>query len=544
MRFWPLFVIAVLCCSAQARADAPLRVHARTQFSGLQVQREPNRTRVTGALRDEGDSPVVDQIVALASATGSARDCDGRAMVTTSSTGAFCFALGANARGNARLSFEGNDYLHAAARDLSLDEQPAVELQLSTPTTTWALTEPTHPIHVEVHTGSGDRHRISLRVVRSGAPDRALDAVVLGPDLSADVEVPSSALGGPGTVELVAVAGDDLRHPVATKSIGLLLTAPVELQWVAPPPAVRPELGFELQIRATALGQPVESGWIETRARTKVLGSAPVAGGLATVSNRFLAAGHGTIPFSARYVSEHPWLLGGSALEVDLVVSRPSAWIHLPWLLIGLGAAVWIFRAWWRPVRRNFASQPTVNTAAPSPGIIALDSGARDGRFHGSVRDAHTGDPIAGAWLRVLLPSVGIESVVTEVQADPGGQFNLGPLPNLPEGARFEITAQHHSRLRLAPPGPGQVEIRLMSRRRSLLQRLTEWVQARRWPDAASLTPGDVATRAQRMSEAEVERWALDIQDAVFGNGPIDEQRERALGGRTPALTPQAPVKR
>jgi hypothetical protein len=545
VRIWPLCMIIAVCCSAQAAHAAPLRVHGKAQFSGLQVQRESNSTRITGALRDEANMAVTGQPVTLSSGLVVADDCSGGKVTTTSDSGAFCFELKGRAQGLARLSFQGNAFLHAATRDVPLDAQPKVELRASTPSGTWSLVEPTHPLHIELHSGTGDRYRLQLRVVRAAGEELPVDLqLTLGPDPSLEVEVPSAALGGPGTVQLMLLLGDDARRPLATQVLPLLLTAPVELQWAMEPSAVRPELGFDVQVRATALGLPIDSGWVETRARAKVLNSAPVAAGLATVSNRFLAAGQGSVPFAARYVSQHPWFLAGPPLQVELLVKRPSAWVHLPWLLIGLVAAVWIFRAWWRPVRRNFAPPAALHQPAPVPGISAHEPTPHDGSYRGLVLDVHTAEPIAGAWLRVLLPSVGVETAVAETRSDTRGQFGLAPLGVLPEGARFEITAPNHSRLRLVPPVPGRLEIRLMSRRRSLLQRLSEWAQERRWADARPMTPGDVAARARRNADAEVERWALDLQEAAFGSSPVDEQHERALKGRAPALTVPTPVKR
>jgi hypothetical protein len=483
--------------------------------------------------------------VGLVGSNGPATACAGERNATTDLAGAFCFTLERRAHGVVRLSFEGNAYLQPTTRDVSLEEPPKVELQLSTDNATWSLVDPLQLIHLQLRSTPGERQRVHLRVLRPDAPPILLDdPPSLAAGLALDVELPSSQLGEPGAVELHASIGDDADHPVAHGSVQLLLTAPVTLRWTNELTAVRPELGFETSITATALGRPVTSGWIETRERGKVSGSAPVSMGQATVTNRFLAAGQHSVPFAARYVSAHPWLLAGPALEAELAISRPSAWVHLPWLVIGLGAAGWIFRGWWRPVRKNLVTQAAEQLLTPKPGLSAHQAGGPDAGYAGRVRDVHTGEVVAGALVRVLLPSVSAEALVTETLTDIEGRFNLGRLPALPEGTRFEVSSAEHSRLRLAPPAPGQLEIHIVSRRRSLLQRLTEWARERRWPDPTALTPAEVAARARRQSEPEVERWALDIQDAVFSNSPLDEHQEHALRGRAPGLTPPAPVKR
>src|SRR5690606_5149571 len=123
------------------------------------------------------------------------------------------------------------------------------------------------------------------------------------------------------------------------------------LAWQGPLSAVRPELGFDLSIDVQSEHGKLNSGWVETLVGNERVGSGPVRDGVAQVSSRFIAAQHDQVELRARYVAEHSWMQAGSDLVASLPIARAPLWLHLPWILVGALAAVWIFRAWWRPKR-------------------------------------------------------------------------------------------------------------------------------------------------------------------------------------------------
>jgi hypothetical protein len=112
------------------------------------------------------------------------------------------------------------------------------------------------------------------------------------------------------------------------------------------------------------------------------------------------------------------------------------------------------------------------------------------------------------------------------------------------EGSRLEVEAPEHTRLRAPLPALGQLQIQMTSRRRALLAHLSDWARARSWQTVRTITPGEVARLARRSTEPETERWALDVEAAVFGIAPPGEPEEDALRSRTPGATNSPPYKR
>jgi hypothetical protein len=525
---------------------SPLRVHGSTTFQGLQVQAGAKLVRVVGSLRDESETAVAGVPVELTTTppTPRIRGCDGNALVRTDLEGHFCFELMPGAT-SARLRFAGSEFLQPVLRDFALSEQIRPQLKLETADARWLLWQPEHEVRVEL-SGATVREHYQLRVLLERGPGTTALSVAnmpLGSERAQTLTLSSDQLGAPGQATLTALLGDDAAHPLALARVPLLLVSKVDLRWEATPEPVRPELGFDLAVVVTSRGQPVNSGWIEAHANGRVVGSAPVHDGRAVVASRFLAAGDSQVAFEVRYVTDQPWLEPDSPLAWDLQIKRASGWTHLPWLLLGAGAGLWIFRGWWRPVRR---ADPITSRASSvrEAGATLIHPGAPMSGHHGVVLDAHTGEVIANAQLRIVLPSVGAEVVAQNTVSDANGSFSLSTLSDLPEGARFEISAEHHSRLRLPPPKPGRLEIVMISRRRNLLQKLAEWARTRQWHSQRSLTPEEVAMRARERAESEVEHWALDVETAAFGRVPPDEQSERALMARAPALKGAPPLNR
>jgi len=104
---------------------------------------------------------------------------------------------------------------------------------------------------------------------------------------------------------------------------------------------------------------------------------------------------------------------------------------------------------------------------------------------------------------------------------------------SFPADSRVEVTAPFHSTLVAALPGPGVIELSLISRRRALLERLVRWAERRGKPWMKALgepTPAHIAEVAAQESEPQVERWARGLEHLAFGPNPPDAASEQAAG--------------
>jgi len=132
----------------------------------------------------------------------------------------------------------------------------------------------------------------------------------------------------------------------------------------------------------------------------------------------------------------------------------------------------------------------------------------------------------------------GFSGVVPDFQGDGGwaratsnekGEFVLDAKHR--NDARLVVEAPEHSKLEQALPLPGVLRIALVTRRRTLLERLVRWAQRTGAPFDAQPepTPGHVRRAAFRAQDEEIEDWARGVESAVYGPTMVDEQLETQL---------------
>jgi hypothetical protein len=83
---------------------------------------------------------------------------------------------------------------------------------------------------------------------------------------------------------------------------------------------------------------------------------------------------------------------------------------------------------------------------------------------------------------------------------------------------------------------PGELRIALVTRRRTLLDRLVRWARARGtpWDGPREPTPGHVRRVAARAEADDVAGWAGSVEHAAFGPDPVDTAMERDVRDREP----------
>jgi hypothetical protein len=139
----------------------------------------------------------------------------------------------------------------------------------------------------------------------------------------------------------------------------------------------------------------------------------------------------------------------------------------------------------------------------------------------------------------IIVPVFDGEGVAAAHTTGEDGSFSLAHVEAARnDGARLVVTAPHHTTLSGPAPADGTLAICLVSRRRTLLNRLVSWAKAspRPWGRGREPTPLELADAARRHEQTEVAGWASAIAEAAYGPTSPDERRENELVAREPPL--------
>ncbi len=528
---------ACLTLSTSARCGK-FRVRARPDFYAVRTEAHPAGARVTGSLRDETQTPLPGRPVTLQAAGVVATDCEsGAVQAVTDERGRFCFLLRGGLPDRAVLAHAMGDYLEPVSKSVALEPSaPELSVQLEVDTATWNVDGGPQVVRISLlsDNGSNESHPLQLRFDQNDSSRMLAVERIASTRRAVEIELDPAQLGQPGPATLTAVVGDDPSQPLALRSLALVLSATVSLNWSEPLEPVRPELGFDVALEARSRLGPADSGWVEIGIGDARVGTAQVMAGRAVVPCRFMTTQRRGVSIHARYVSEHPWLTAGDELSAELIIAEVPWWWHVPWLAAGALAAIWIVRAWRRPAR---SIRPGVSPPRPTePGVRVMEAGRAQSGWRGWIVDAHSGAPIPNASLRVVIPSIETAAAAAHIRSDEKGGFRLPQLDTLPEGARWVVEAAHHSTLTQAVPPYGTLQIALCSRRRTLLSHLLRWADERGWSKGSTPTPADLVRTAQEQQDATVEAWAGQIEEAVFGREAPNADREARLTQERPPL--------
>ncbi len=537
------YALLALGLSLAKPSDAArIRVRGESTFAVARVSPSDDGLQVTGSLRDESDQAISGATIVLEGVN--ALPCQSQSDVTDSA-GVFCFLVtdpppAPVTPSKITVSFAGNDYFAPSERQLELVATDLVlNLKLEVDAERWRLDHTSHRVTVRLQDADAlqDRFQVRLWLEREARERVPLGAAGITPSRAAHFTVRSEDLGEPGPAQLSATI-EHGNKTIARTHVPLVLVGGVQLAWAKELREARPSSGFEVLVAVSSQYGAVDSGWVETHVAGTVVGIVRVEAGVARVASRFLAPRRDSITLSARYISEQPWYVAGNTLSTELTLLPPSPWQHLPWLVLALGVTVWVLKTWRRPPsRKDRVAEATRDVVRP--GIRVLESGPNASGWQGTVRDAHTAEPIADATLTISIPSVDAAGAVgARASTGADGRFDLPHLDSLPEGARLVVSSPSHSTLEQAVPAPGSLDIGLVTRRRSLLRHLTRWAESMGtpWERGPQTTPARVAGIAASRGDASAQRWALEVEEAAFGPTEPDEQRERGLIGMTPPL--------
>lgn len=170
---------------------------------------------------------------------------------------------------------------------------------------------------------------------------------------------------------------------------------------------------------------------------------------------------------------------------------------------------------------------PPVPTGRAGVDVVRSEAGQTS--YRGTVIDAHDGSAINAARVTIVAPAFQGDGVMARAVTNDRGEFVLDAKHR--SDARLVVDAPTHSRLEQSLPLPGVLRIALVSRRRTVLERLVRWAQKAGTPFDAQPepTPGHVRRVAFRAQDNEVEEWARGVEAAAYGPAAVDEQLETQL---------------
>jgi hypothetical protein len=303
--------------------------------------------------------------------------------------------------------------------------------------------------------------------------------------------------------------------------------------------AVEEDDGAALDVDVTtATGDAPRSGSVEALFEGAVIGVAPVVASHAHLVVRWPEPAASATWLEARYVPESTSYVAAPSTRIDVSVSRPAPWRRTVILLVGLGILAAFIAS--RSRRRAAAlSKPTPRppTAVDVAHVARVLAYANDEKgWDGRVLDAHERVELAGVRVSIERPAFdGVETLAVTT-TDTHGAFALPPTKVRP-GDQVAAEGPLHGRFATALPASGVLDIALVSRRRSLLQRLVRWAKERGAPFDARPEPTPGHVRRVAGEDDATSRWAAAVEDAAYGGGvarphtpsPLRLRRDRPL---------------
>ncbi|RYZ05776.1 MAG: hypothetical protein EOO73_18955 [Myxococcales bacterium] len=456
-------------------------------------------------------------------------------LIATDKLGRVCVDASGFEHGVLELSFQDpRGYLDRAAASVRLPEdvKPVFEVGFDPPLATLSLDEPAQELGLVARSLDGSTAPVGAELVLSMSAEgteRVLGRVAL--DGLAEIHrltFVSRSFERPGPARLLGRLMSRTGEELARTTLPVLRTATVELQ-VAPGAASAVTPGGTLPVRATSALGPAPVGVVEVRSLGRSVAAARVTSGVASIN----LPSPGVAPLgralTLEYVGAGPGWLSGPPLELNVLPAGPSYGRYALWILAAAFAALAVVLGWRRPPRAlPVAEEPPLR---PRASVEVLESFGAEGGYQGFVRDAHEGFGISPAVVSFIGPGEN-RPVLFQTRSGTEGTFRV-EASSFPAGTQVEVTAPFHATLVAELPGPGVLQLSLISRRRALLERLVRWAERRGKPwtrAAGEPTPAHIAAVATQEAEPQVERWARGLEHLAFGPVPPDAASEQSAG--------------
>ena len=569
---WAMCASLVLA-SATAQAAPHIRLKGRAQLD-VHLSREQGALALAGTAVDDAARPISNARIGVT--VWSAADAEPTPISLRSVTSQGCrglatpseldgpslLVLQADAGGRfcARLALQPGNYVaHIEAYSSGFVEASTIELpvdlrllpltlrfdpEAAFPQPLWLDSE---EISLEAIASTEDEGATSpaagIGLVISNATGEQLGSARTDGSGRARFRIDPVRLGDPGASEVRAIFGGDESAGASTHAMRVELRTRVDLA-VADLRAKRLRTTWQTAwqddaIRVVATARCARrgckkdpTGTIEARVEGKrVVGAAPLNHGVATLVLASYSGGpdsRSDIPVTIQYIPDAPWFESGGELVLEQALRGPSAWRKVPLVLAALAVIAWL--ALMRvPIRTRRSAMSNVETR-----VQLVRSAPPSHGWTGQIVDAHDGKAIAGARVSIERRSVAGVQVLTEVYSDEAGAFALPPVV-AQLGDELVAEGHLHARLGSALPHSGELAVRLVLRKRALLDELVSWARRRGTPydRAAEPTPGRVKEVAG--ADVSVARWAGALEQAAYGGLIVDERAQAKVNSLAPA---------
>lgn len=547
-----VWLVVMLCAGSSAAADTPpptLKVSGKASF--VWEARSVGQTfEVRATLSDEVGRPLPNAEVRLRASTaasgtagspllrrcGDPRNGSGaELLLTTDKLGRVCCSVSGMNGGALELSYQDSrGYLERAAASVGLPQavRPAFELGFDPPLTTLPLDQPIQELG------------LVARALDGGTAPAGAELVLSLSAEGAERELGRAALDGLGEIHRLTLVSGSFDRPGPGRLIGRLMSRSGEELARATLPVLRSatvqlevaadaqrgvDVGSSLQVRAASVLGPAPTGVVEARSLGRSVAAARVTQGIATI--QLPSSGEAPLGGSLvlEYVGAGPGWLSGAPVELRVRPSGPSLARYALWILAAILAALAVVLGWRRPPRPRPLAEPEPPRVRAS--VELLESFGSEGGYQGVVRDAHEGFGVSPAVVSFIGAGPN-RPVLLQVRTTTEGTFQV-ETASFPAGTQVEVTAPFHATLTAPLPGPGVLQLSLISRRRALLERLVRWAERRGKPWTRALgepTPAHIAEVAAQQAEPHVERWARGLEHLAFGPAAPDAASEQAAG--------------
>jgi len=551
--------------AASARATELPHVQVRgVERIDVRAARSLGKLVLSGVVSDEQAAPVAGAVIDFAltgGSVGSIESCGSTSdRIAPRLSGPIELPTDTQARFCVRLSLPAGSYVaHFEARPSPFLDGTGLDVPLDPtrkPVTLRFDPEPSildidgDGLSVDVMATTEDEGEISampgILLQLSNEIDVALGRATTSSSGAAHFQIAGAALGPVGRGELrvrfegMAESAPSAHAALVERRTRVHLEGPSASDLVARAVVANDRVSSEVRaVPACAVHGCAASptGSVEMYLADKLVAASPIANGRARLAATLSSDGtdvSSDAPFRLRYVPSAPWFV--QAYDVSLPRRPPStsAWGGVLVALSGLAAAGWVVAARWP--RRDVAFE------APAPGarafaragVTVVRASATDSVLAGRVVDAHEGDAIAAAHVRLERGGFQGTDVISRASSDPSGRFELAVGEARP-GDELVVESGLHRTFRSPIAVRGEIEIALVLRRRQLVDDLVRWARRRggRFDARPEPTPGHVSRSAG--PETSVATWAAAVEQAVYGGDVVDEEAEARINRLAPA---------
>jgi hypothetical protein len=340
--------------------------------------------------------------------------------------------------------------------------------------------------------------------------------------------LPGRRFGTPGMAHLVASFEGSKEVPPATLTWQILRTCRVNIETrIEAVDVAVGDLANVLAVATTACGS-VPEGSIEFFLGQDSQVTLPLIHGQSNWQLSTFQFSPGQFSIGSRYVAASAAWSGSEVSWAKLRVSPVSGRRRAIWLTSGLLVLAWFALRWRRSDRVNVQRTRGAPPTPRAQSLEVLPSTNPNSDWEGIVIDSHTGVPIAGAIVSIEQPGFSETRVLRQAETMLDGTFTLLHAESS-RRATLAVVAAKYSRAQWSMPRPGNLVVRLETRRRAIVRSLVAWADTLRHDDKSGSepTPAEVAHAARRQSLTHIDSWANRVESAAFGPdepSPTDDE--------------------